>query len=195
MVRRPRHVAVLAAVLLALAAALLPATALACAIAIRTIGPIDGSRADLVTPVARTVTREAWELDSSWVSTRPRLSQFVRVEGLGRFHAVSFKEQRSLSIDAYGPFDNGWMYFDGNDSDGIECALTGKIEWQQPKIRVVQGAREIRIAATAQRTVGSRDGCILGPDLGVRECPNLKRTIVGLTAPVGNRKIVFEQFS
>ncbi len=194
MVQRPRHLAVLTLAAMLLLTALAPAVALGCTITIRTIGPIEGSRADLVLPVTRTVTRDAWKLDGSWVSTRPRLSQFVSIAGVGKFHAMAFRNQRALSIDAYGPFDNGWMYFDADPNDFDDCALTGQIEWQRPRIRVVQGAREIRVAATAQRTVGDRTGCILGPDKGVRACPNLKRTIVGLAKPVGNRRIVFEQF-
>ena len=178
-----------------LAAALLPAVALACSIPIRTIGPIEGSRSDLVEPRARTVTRDTWKLDPSWTSTRPRLSQFVRVAGVGTYHGVSFPEQRALSLDARGPFDNGWMYFDADPEDFVTCAMTGKIEWQKPRLRVIQGTREIRVAATSQRTVGDRTGCILGPDNGVRPCPNLTRVIYQLRAPVGTRSIIFEQFA
>ncbi len=185
---------VLAGILCALMAALVPAVALACPIPIRRIGPIDGSRADVVHPTHRQVTREAWGLDASWASTRPRISQFVVIRNVGTFHGSSFKDQRALSVDAYGPFDNGWMYFDDDDPDTTSCALTGQIAWQPPIIRVVQGRREIRLAATAQRVVGDRTGCILGPDNGVRACPNLTRVIVRLAKPVGTRRIVLEVF-
>jgi hypothetical protein len=193
-VHRIRRLVPLALTASALLAALVPAVALACPIEIRRVGPVDGTRAELVLPTHRTVDRAAWRLDSSWVSTRPRLSQFVVLRGVGTYHGVSFRRQRALSIDAYGPFDNGWMYFDDADPDTPPCELTGQIEWQLPRIRVVQGRREVRIAATTQRTIGNRTGCVLGPDQGVRECPNLKRTIVRLRAPLGNRRLVFEQF-
>ena len=178
-----------------LALALVPAVALACAIPIRSIGPISGARSDLVVPTLRTVERSAWRVDASWVSTRPRISQFVVLRKVGRFHGVSFRQQRAISIDARGPFDNGWMFFDDDDPDTAPCALTGTIAWQPPRIRVVQGRREIRIAATTQRTAGDRTGCILGPDQGVARCPNLTRQVIRLTRPVGNRRIVLEQFA
>jgi hypothetical protein len=194
MVRRSRQVFVLATIASALAAALLPAIALACPIPIRRIGPLEESRTDLVKPIGRVVTREAWGLDASWASTRPRLSQFVVVRDVGTFHGVSFKQQNNLSIDAYGPEDNGWMYFDDGDPNTKSCEVVGKLKWQAPKIRVVQGRREVRIAATAQRTIEDPTGCILGPDFGVAECPNLTRTIVRLAQPLGNRKLVLEVF-
>ena len=195
MVRRSRQVFALAIVASTLAAALLPALALACPIPIRRIGPLEESRADLVKPIARVTTRAAWGLDGTWASTRPRLSQFVVVKDVGTFHGVSFKEQKSLSIDAYGPEDNGWMYFDDGLPSTAPCELVGEIKWQAPKIRVVQGRREIRVAATAQKVAGDTSGCILGADFGVRDCPNLTRVIVQLVRPVGERKLVFEVFS
>lgn len=178
-----------------LAAALLPAIALACPIPIRRIGPLEESRTDLVRPIGRIVTRDAWGLDATWASTRPRLSQFVVVRDVGTFHGVSFKQQSNLSIDAYGPEDNGWMYFDDGDPNTAACEVVGKFKWQAPKIRVVQGRREVRIAATAQRTVADETGCILGPDFGVAECPNLTRTIIRLAKPLGERKLVLEVFA
>ena len=192
--RHPRTALCVAAVALVVVLALLPAVALACPIAIRTIGPIDGSRTDLVRPVTRTTTRAAWGLDDSWTSTMPKLSQFVKLRHVGTFHGVSFRTQRALSIDARGPRDNGWMYLDDDLPETPPCQLIGQIEWQAPKIRVVQGRREIRIAATSQRTEGDRTGCILGPDLGVRPCPNLTRVVINLAQPVGRRAIVFETF-
>jgi hypothetical protein len=194
MVRRYRHVPLLALLACTLAAALLPAVALACPIAIRRVGPIEGSRSDLVRPVARVTTREAWGLDASWVSTRPRLSQFVVVRKVGTFHGVSFKEQRALSVDAYGPEDNGWMYFSDDDPMTKPCELVGQIKWRPPRIRVVQGRREVRVSASAQQVVGDRTGCILGPDTGLRKCPNLTRTVVRLAKPLGSRRLVFEVF-
>jgi hypothetical protein len=190
---RSRQVLALALLACALVAAVLPAVALACPIPIRSIGPLEESRVDLVKPIGRAVTRDAWGLDASWASTRPRLSQFVVVRKVGTFHGVSFKQQKSLSIDAYGPEDNGWMYFDDGDPNTPSCAIVGQIKWQAPKIRVVQGRREVRIAAVAQRVANS-EGCILGPDLGVKDCPNLTRTIVQLVKPLGNRKLVLEVF-
>ena len=194
MVRRPRQVLVLVLLASALVAALLPAVALACPIPIRRIGPIDESRADLVKPIARIVTREAWGLDGSWASTRPRLSQIVVVKDVGTYHGVTFKEQRALSVDAYGPEDNGWMYFDDGDPTTESCDLVGQIKWRKPVIRVVQGRREIRVAATSQKVAEDISGCILGPDFGVRDCPNLTRAVVQLVKPVGDRKVVFEVF-
>lgn len=193
-IRRPRFLLAHAAIASVLALALVPAVALACPIPIRKVGPLEENRATLVRPVSRIVTRDAWGLDSTWVSTRPRVSQFVQVRNVGTYHGVSFREQSSISIDAYGPFDNGWMFFDDTDPATPTCALTGQIDWQKPLIRVVQGRREVRIAATAQRTVGDRTGCFLGPDFGVRECPNLTRTIVRLAKPLGTRKLVLEVF-
>ncbi len=178
----------------ALAAALLPAVALACPIPIRKIGPLDESRADLVRPTARIVTRRTWGLDGSWRSTRPRLSQFVVVKDVGTFHGMSFKQQGSLSIDAYGPEDNGWMYFDDGDPATKACEIAGQIKWQKPRIRVVQGRREVRIAATSQQVAGDTTGCILGPDYGVRDCPNLTRVVVRLAKPLGKRRLVLEVF-
>jgi hypothetical protein len=196
MPRPARHTLLLATlVACTVAAAVVPAVALACSIPIRTIGPIDVTRADLVRPLNRTVTRDAWGLDASWVSTRPRLSQFVLTKRNGRYHGMSFPEQRALSLDAYGPFDNGWMFFDDDDPDTPACQLVGQIDWQPPVIRVRQGAREIRISATSQRVPGDRTGCILGPDRGERECPNLTRIIFQLKRPVGTRRIIMEQFA
>lgn len=194
MVRRVPHLFTSALLACTLAAALVPAVALACPIPIRRIGPIDESRADLVRPTARIVTRDAWGLDGTWRSTRPRLSQFVVVTDVGTFHGVSFKEQRSLSVDAYGPEDNGWMYFDDDDPATNSCEVVGQLKWQKPKIRVVQGRREVRIAATTQKIAGDTTGCILGPDMGVRDCPNLTRAVVRLATPLGNRKLVLEVF-
>jgi hypothetical protein len=194
MVRRSRQVFVLATIASTLAAALVPAIVLACPIPIRRIGPLEETRADLVRPTARVTTRAAWGLDETWASVRPRLSQFVVVQDVGTFHGVSFKEQKSLSIDAYGPEDNGWTYFDDGLPETKPCEVVGQIKWQAPKVRVVQGRREVRIAATSQKIAGDTTGCILGADFGVRECPNLTRVIVQLVKPLGERKLVFEVF-
>lgn len=182
------------ATLVAVAMAALPATAFGCPILIRTIGPIDGARADLQRPVQRTVARESWGLDGTWVSTRPRLSQFVRMNGVGRLHGVTFPKQQALSLDARGPFDNGWKYFDDDDPDTQPCELAGKIAWQRPRIMVRQGRSEIRVIAVTQRTEGSTVGCILGPDTGEAWCPNLARVVFKLKHPVGKRRVVLEQF-
>lgn len=189
-----RHVALLATLLSLLLAVLLPAQALACPIAIRRIGPLDLEHADIRRPVLRTVTRAAWGLDASWASTRPRLSQVVVTTRSGTWYNVSYRRQQALSIDARGPFDNGWMYVDDADPDTPPCAMVGEIEWQAPRILVRQTARSVRVAAVSRRTVGDRTGCVLGPDLGVRECPNLTRTIVKLSIPLGSRPLIFEAF-
>jgi hypothetical protein len=181
-------------VVLAAMLVLAPAVAASCVIPIRTIGPLDGGRTQLVLPQLRTVTRDAWGVDESWVSTRPRLSQFVRIRRIGRFHAMSFRRQQSLSIDARGPFDYGWLYFDDGRPDTPACTMIGKEEWQRPRVLVRETATEVRIAAVTQRTVGDRTGCTLGPDHGEAECPNLTRVIRTLKRPVGTRRLVFEQF-
>lgn len=174
--------------------ALFPAIGLACTIPIRTIGPVTAAKSDLQRATYRTVSRDSWRLDRSWVSTRPRLSQFVRVRGLGRFHGVTFPQQQALSLDAVGPFDNGWKFFEDDNPNTPACPLVGKIDWQPPKILVRQLKHQIRVVAVAQRTVGDRSGCILGPDFGVAECPNITRVVYRLRAPVGHRRIVFDQF-
>lgn len=192
--RRRRQLVGIACLLGVLAGAAVPAAALACSIPIREVGPVKVVRSDLQRPLVRTVDRSAWRLDASWVSTRPRLSQFVLARGVGRYHAVTFPEQQALSLDARAPFDNGWYWFEDDDPDTPPCELVGKLEWQAPRIRVVQGRREIRIAATTQRTVGDRTGCVLGPDFGVAPCPNLTTMIFRLDRPIGTRQVVLEQF-
>lgn len=178
-----------------LVAAAFPAASLACPIPIREVGPVKVGRDDLQRPLARIVERSSWGLDTSWVSTRPRLSQFVLARGLGRYHAVTFPEQQALSLDARAPFDNGWLYFDDDDPETPPCQLVGRLEWEQPRIRVVQARSEIRIAATTRRTAGDRTGCVLGPDFGVAACPNLARVVFRLARPVGTRRVVLEQFA
>lgn len=200
MMRDPRRLLAASMVIGTILLALLPATALACPIAIRKVGPIKESRAHLVKPTFRVTSRESWGIDASWRSTEPRLSQFVIIRRtkdsrLRSFHGFTFREQQSLSIDARGPEDNGWMYFDDDDPNTPPCQLTGKIKYQAPKIRVIQGRKEVRVAAISQETVGDRTGCILGPDNGVRFCPNLTRVIVRLAKPLGTRKLVFETFA
>jgi hypothetical protein len=182
-------------VLLAAALAfLVPAVAFACTIPIRTIGPLDISRADLRYPVERKVTRDAWGVDTSWRAVLPSVDQFVKIRNGVTVHGASYRTQRAISIDARGPEDNGWMYFDDDLESTPPCQLTGQIEWQRPRVRVRQSSTEVRILAASQRTVGDRTGCILGPDHGIRPCPNLTRTIARLAAPLGNRKLVLEQF-
>ena len=166
---------------------------LACPIAIRQLGPIDAVRSDLRRPIQRQGVREDWGKDDSWASVTPRLTQFVRLRGGRNYYGWTYPKQRALSIDAYGPDDNGWTYFSDEDPLTPECQLTGQIEWQLPKISVKQTRKEVRVIATAQRTVGDRTGCILGADQGVRKCPNLARTIVLLKQQLGARKLYFEQ--
>ncbi len=182
------------AVLLAMLV-LAPAVAASCVIPIRTIGPIDGNKRQLIRSELRTVDRSAWGVDDSWVSTRPKISQFVRIRGVGRFFAVSFRRQQSLSIDAEGPFDYGWLYFDDDDPATPACTMVGKEEWQRPRIMLRESKTEVRIAAVSRRTEGDRTGCTLGPDHGEAECPNLTRVIRTLKQPMGARKLVLEQFA
>ncbi|MCW2961661.1 MAG: hypothetical protein JWM90_2048 [Thermoleophilia bacterium] len=180
---------------LALAALLLaPSLAAACPIPIRTIGPIKVSAADLRRPILRESTRASWKFDSSWTSVAPRLSQFVKLKGVGRAHAVSFAKQQFISIDARGPEDHGWQYFDDDDPATPSCQLAGKVEWQHPKIRVIETKTEVRIAAASQRVVGDRVGCTYGFEQGTQECPNLTRVILKLKQPIGPRKLYFERF-
>jgi len=188
----PRHIAVLASLLSLLL--LVPASALACTIPIRRIGPIELEQGELKRPVYRVVERSAWGVDASWISTTPRLSQFVILQNGRVVHGATYKRQQALSIDAPGPVDGGWLYFNDSDPMTPTCALTGQAEWQLPKIRVRQMATKVRVAATTQRTVGDRTGCILGPDQGVRPCPNLARNIIKLAAPLGERELTFERF-
>lgn len=188
-----RVLAALLAMLMLLMAA--PGTALACPIPIRKIGPLKLKKSDLRSPVMRSTTARAWKVSDAWVSTRPRLSQFVRIRGLGTFHGRSYRTQRALSIDAYAPEDGGWMYFDDGDPATPRCKMVGKVEWQRPRIRVKQTKREVRVLAITRRTPGDRAGCSYGPDEGIAECPTLARSVVRLKQPVGNRKIVFEQLS
>jgi hypothetical protein len=177
-----------------LLALVLPAQSLACTIPIRQIGPIDLHRDEVRRPVYHQVTRAAWGLDSSWVSTAPRLSQFVRTTRFGTWFNVSYARQQAISIDAPGPENNRWLYFEDDDPVTPPCALVGQIEWQKPKILVVQTPFMVRVTAVSQRTEGSREGCILGPDFGLAPCPNLTRTIIRLTAPIGNRQLRFEAY-
>lgn len=172
-----------------------PSAASACTIPIRSIGPIKVTKRQLQRPGHRTTTRTAWKVDSTWVSVVPELSQFVKVTGIGKRHGVTYPGQRNLSIDARGPDDTKWIYFDDNDPLTAACTMVGQIEWQRPQVRVVETAREVRISALVQRTVGDRTGCTYGFEHGVAECPNLTRTIIRLARPVGKRPVVFEQFA
>ena len=182
--------------LLALVLALLvPATAIGCTIPIRTIGPVTLRTDEIVRPKTVQVDRSQWTSDAYVASTRPRLSQWVIIKGVGRLHGISYKSQKSLSIDAYGPEDHGWMYFNDDDPETRPCEMVGQLEWQPPVIRVVQGAKKIRFAATSARTKGDRMGCTYGPDLGAPECPNLTRNIIQLKKPVGDRIISMEVFA
>jgi hypothetical protein len=61
-------------------------------------------------------------------------------------------------------------------------------------VRLKQSRTQVRVSAASQRTVGDRTGCLLGPDHGVRECPNLTRVIIRIAKPLGNRKLVMEQW-
>lgn len=160
----------------------------------RHIGPISVKRADIQYPLLRTVPRSAWGYDGSWVSTQPRLNQYVTVRGVGKRRGITFPKQQALSIDARGPFDNGWKYFDDADPDTPACRMVGKIEWQRPKIVVRQFKHEVRVAAISQRTEGDRTGCILGFEEGTAYCPNLTRVIYRLKKPLGKRRLILEQF-
>jgi len=179
---------------------LVPAQALAesCTFPIREIGPLALKRSDYRRPVYRTVTRETWKLEDEWFSSKPWLNQWVKLRGGTRVHGISFKEQRALTVDARTPeYDHVWMYIqDPNPLNGT-CTMVGKKEWEKPKFRIRQQSKEVRITATSRRTPGDTTGCLLGPDPaleGKKPCPNLARSIVLLKKPLGDRKLVFEQF-
>ena len=192
MVRQPLQVIILA---LLLVLAIPVQSAFACSIAIRRLGPVDITKKQLVRPTSAVVDRAVWKRDRSWRDVRPRLEQFVRITGGYTEFGVAYPKQRALSLDAYGPEDTGWMYFDDGIAETPPCTMVGAIEWQLPRISVQQGRTEIHILASSQRTVGNRAGCLLGPDTGVRPCPNLARTVVLLKQPIGTRTIVFDSFS
>lgn len=188
MIRYPAPIVLLALLLLLL----VPAVALGCSIPIRKVGPVSLRPSELRRPVQHRVEAADWGLDGTHLSSRPLLSQFVIVKGGGAAHGATYGRQSALSIDAYGPDDHGWMYFEDDDPATPACTMVGQLQWQVPRIRVKQTATQVRVAATTQRTVGDRTGCTHGPDKGVRDCPNLARSIVRLTQPLGNRELSFE---
>lgn len=179
---------------------LVPGQAIAesCTFPIREIGPLKLKRSDYRNAVYRTVTRETWNLDDTWFSSKPWLNQWLILKNGVRVHGTSFREQRALTVDARTPsYDYGWIYTQDPDPSKGTCELAGKKEWERPKFRIRQGSKEVRIAATSRRTPGSTTGCLLGPDPaldGKKPCPNLSRSIVLLKRPLGDRKLVFEQF-
>lgn len=176
-----------------LLALIVPATAIACPIAFRTIGPVDVRSSEVLRPSFRSTNRAAWKLGSSWSSTRPELNQTLRAKSGRAYHAATYPSQRALSIDAVSPGDGGWRYGDDDDPATPPCALTGRGEWQPPVILVKEERRRVRIMAVAQRTVGDRTGCELGAD-GVWGCPVMTRTVVRLARPIGTRRVDFEVF-
>lgn len=169
-----------------------PSAALGCNIAFREIGPVQIRASEVKRPSERSATRAGWHLDESWVGTRPELNQVIRVRGLGTIDGVSFSGQRALSIDAAAPADNGWLYRDDDLDSTPPCEITGLGAWQQPVILVREGRGEVRVAAAARPTPGSRAGCVLGGDDAVWGCPTLTRTIVKLSRPIGDRRIILE---
>lgn len=179
----------------ALAAALLiaPATALGCNIAFRTIGPVTFAKSEIKRPIERSGSRSRWQLQGDWVGTRPELNQIVKVRGVGAVEGVSFSRQSSLSIDAAAPSNNGWLYADDDLDSTPPCEIAGTGEWQLPVVLVREDRREVRIAAAAQLTPGSRFGCVLGGDDAAWGCPTLTRTVVKLDRPIGSRRLVFEE--
>lgn len=180
----------------ALAALLLigaPAAALGCNIAFRTIGPVAFEKSEIKRPTERSGSRARWQLDEGWVGTHPELNQIVKVRGVGKVEGVSFSRQRSLSIDAAAPSNNGWLYADDELESTPPCEIVGKGEWQLPVILVREDRREVRIAAAAQRTSGSQVGCVLGGNEAAWGCHTLTRTVVKLKHPIGSRKLVFEE--
>ncbi|MBC7460797.1 MAG: hypothetical protein H7287_05500 [Thermoleophilia bacterium] len=186
--------------MLALSMALLvfapTASALACPpIPIRTIGAIKAVKQDLRYPTYTKVARAQWNLDSTWFTVKPRMSQWVKLKNGLRFYGVSFSTQLTPSIDAYAPEDLNWLYVDDEDANTQPCLMIGQSAWQEPRIWIRENAKTIRFAAGAQHTIGDRRGCKLGPEGGMRDCPILTRTVQRLKNPVGNRTIVFETFA
>lgn len=189
--------AVLAVTSLALPGAVLADSGEVCTEPIRTLGPVSIKKSDLVRPKARKVQRSTWTLDSSWTSVRPRLSQYVKVRAEGKIytiHAVTWPNQKTLSIDAYAPEDYNWLYVDDDNPDTAPCQMVGQSAWQPAKIYVREGKTSIAVAAASQHTVGDATGCVLGPDNGVRECPILTRSLIKLKSKVGARTIYFDRF-
>lgn len=84
------------------------------------------------------------------------------------------------------------MYVDDGNPATPPCRLLGQVEYQAPRIRVAETKFLVRVAAFAQKTPGDTTGCVLGPDDGVRPCPNLTRTIVKLKHELGSRQLRFE---
>lgn len=170
----------------------IPATALACVVPIRKIGPVNIKRADLRKPVEQKIANgRAWKLHPSFVSVRPRVSQYVALRGGGRAHGQTFKRQRKISIDAYAPHDRGWLYVDDMRPDTPPCQLLGRTKWREPSIFVRETKTHIYIAAASRPIPGDHTGCVLGPE-SQRSCPVMKRRIVPLKRIVGNRTIVLQ---
>lgn len=181
--------------LAALLLALLPAVALAdCTVQFRTIGPVKLRVADLKRPTTRQVVHATWKLDMTWTGVQPKLNQFVAIKGRSSVFGVTYARQRDLSIDAYAPEDHGWLYVDDSDSETAPCQMVGKSAWQAPRIWVKETAKEVKILAASQHSVGDATGCVLGPDQGVRECPLLTRNVLRLKKDIGARALIFERF-
>ncbi len=195
MSRTPLHIRALAAsvsAVVALAGFAPAASAEDCTFPFRKIGPLKLMASELKRPVKHIVTPDTWDLDSSWTSTIPRLSQFVVIKGGKTHFGASPRAARALSIDGVGPPDKGWRYFSDEDPMTQPCEVEGKGEWQAPQVRLQQTRTAVRVSVSTQRTQGDLTGCILGPKDGLLPCPNLTRTTLKLNAPLGNRELAFD---
>ena len=182
----------LASVMLVSALAFPSAVALACTIEFRRFD-VQLARTEIRRPAERVTSRSAWRIDEEWIGTTPQLNQVVKIRGVGVSLGVAFAQQRALSIDAAAPSNNGWTYRDDDYVSTPPCEIAGQAEWQRPVIMVRENEREVRVAAVARRTPGSRVGCVLGGEDATWGCPTLTRTVKLLAKPIGERKLVFEQ--
>lgn len=179
--------------LAALVLVVLPAGAVACVIPIRTVGPVDVVKGDLVRPKAARSTRSAWGLGAEWSSGEARLEQLVRTRRSGTHHGVSFPRQRAISIDAMTPDRYVLRLEDDDDPTTPQCALAGRPDWSDPVVRVRETSTTVHVLAAVRPTPGDRSGCqaATSDDL---ECPQLVRHVVQLQRPVGDRRILIAHF-
>lgn len=185
------------AVLLVCACVLAPAAVWAdseydCTKPFRQIGPVKITKADIRTPVNAKGTPKRYQLDATWTNVDLRVSQFVKIKNGPKFYGSSFSDQKAISVDAYPPEDNGWLWVDDADPKTAPCEMLGRRAWQPARIFVRETKKVVYIAAASQPTIGNHTGCVLGPDYGVAGCATISRNIMKLKSRVGKRKIVLE---